>query len=73
MNGSLLGREPTLIIYAVLTALNTIQVAVIDMPAWAHTVIVIVTAVLAALVNRSQVTPVLKSADQPAGVGAPQP
>lgn len=55
-----LGREPTLIIYLVLLALNTVQTEVISMPAWLHSTIVVVTTVLAALINRSQVTPALK-------------
>lgn len=52
-----LKTEPTAIIWAVWTALNAIQTAAIDMPDWAHTVILVATAALGAFINRSQVTP----------------
>jgi hypothetical protein len=79
-----LGPEPTLILYGVLAALNAIQVAAISMPDWAHAIIIAVTAGLAAVVNRSQVTPVAKappvappvappSAAIPPGANVPHP
>lgn len=52
-----LGREPTLIIYAILAALNAVQWPTISMPTWAHIMVTMLTAALAALVNRSLVTP----------------
>jgi hypothetical protein len=55
-----LGREPTLIIQGVVLALNAVQVAAISMPDWAHTLIIVVSVALGALLNRSQVTPVTK-------------
>lgn len=57
----MLGPEPTLIIYAVLAAVNAVQVAAIGMATWLHVVILAVTAGLGAVVNRSQVTPVAKT------------
>jgi hypothetical protein len=54
-----LGKEPTLILWSVYAALNSAQVAALNVPAWAHTLILAVTAVLAAVLNRSQVTPVI--------------
>ena len=53
-----LGKEPTLIIYAVLAALNAVQVAAVSMSTTAHVVVIVVTAFLAALVNRANVVPV---------------
>jgi hypothetical protein len=81
-----LGPEPTLILYGVLAALNAIQVAAISMPDWAHALIIAVTAGVAAVVNRSQVSPVAKapavppvppvappSASLPPGANVPNP
>jgi hypothetical protein len=79
-----LGPEPTLILYGVLAALNAIQVAALNIPDWAHAIIIAVTAGLAAVVNRSQVTPVAKappvtppvappSAAIPPGANVPHP
>jgi hypothetical protein len=50
--------EPTLIIWTIWTVLNAVQSAAIGMPAWAHTLILVVTAALGAVLNRSQVSPV---------------
>jgi hypothetical protein len=55
-----LGREPVLILSLILTAINAVQIAAISMPTWAHTVIVIVSTIIAAILQRSQVSPVLK-------------
>lgn len=55
--------EPTLIISAIVAALEVAQVAVVPMPTWLHGVIAALVVGLGALVNRSQVTP----APAPAG------
>lgn len=52
--------EPTVILYALVIALNAAQVVVISMPDWLHAAIIGVTAGLTALVNRSLVTPTSK-------------
>lgn len=52
-----LGKEPTLIIQTIVAVLNAVQIAAISLPLWAHTVIVVVTIALGALVNRANVTP----------------
>ena len=50
-------KEPILIIGTILATLNAIQAAAISMPAWAHTVIIVVTITLGTILGRSQVTP----------------
>lgn len=54
-----LGKEPTLIIQAIVTAATAVQVAAIHMSTLAHTVVAIVVIGLGALVNRQAVTPVV--------------
>lgn len=55
-----LGREPTLIVYSLLAALNAVQWAAISTPTWVHILVLAVTAGLAAFVNRAAVVPVAK-------------
>lgn len=49
--------EPAVIVGAILAALNAIQVAAIHMSTTAHTIILVATIVLGALVTRQNVTP----------------
>jgi hypothetical protein len=53
----MLGREPTLIIQAIVAALIALQTAAISMPAWLHTLIAVWIIMLGAIVNRGLVTP----------------
>lgn len=52
--------EPVLTWGTALAILNAIQTLAISMPPWAHTLIVVLTTIVAALAARSQVTPVAK-------------
>lgn len=52
-----LGKEPTLIVQGVVTALTAVQLAAISMSSTAHTIIAAVVIGLGAVVNRQLVSP----------------
>lgn len=52
-----MGKEPTLILYALNAGVSAAQVAAIPMPTWAHAIALGVSGALTALVNRQSVTP----------------
>lgn len=60
-----MGREPTLIIQAIVAALTAIQVSAISMTATAHTIVAVIIIGLGAVVNRQVVTPVKKRGARP--------
>jgi ABC-type uncharacterized transport system permease subunit len=53
----MLGREPTLIIGAIVAALVAVDAAALGLPGWVRTVIAVLIVALGAIVNRSRVTP----------------
>jgi hypothetical protein len=61
MSSDKLRGEIVLVLSALMTVINVVQLAAIDLPTWAHQVILIVTALATAFGVRQNVSPVPKS------------
>jgi ABC-type uncharacterized transport system permease subunit len=53
----MLGREPTLIIGAIVAALVAVDASAVSLPGWVRTLIAVLIIAGGAIVNRSKVTP----------------